>query len=248
VAAVQADGAHIVVRTAAGETLQSSDGGTSFSPVPGNPPVVAAPVVRSGSDAWRIDPTGAVLHAHAGGSFQLDPRSPDLGAGAHLLAAPAAVPGVVVAVARNGSVWRRSQDGGWGLALLLLPAGLIGGVPTVTSVAAFAQPVTGTVYLSTDGYSVLLSADSGDDWIHANPGLPDSVFALAADAPARSLYAATSDGLYVHHLQSLPAPPSYSDSALALRWLGIGLVALASVVIAAVALSRLLAPEPSMPG
>jgi len=248
--AVQASGSTVIVRTASGLTLRSTDSGATFASVPGNAALTPQAVVRSGEDSWRIDSSGAVLRSHLGGPFQVDARSPGLGAGASLLAAPAALPGTVIAVATDGTVWRRDGDETWGTALLLLPQSVVSGPPRVTSVAAFTQPVSATAYLATDGYSVLLTPDGGVDWIRANPGLPDRVFALAADSPARALYAATAEGLFVHHLQAFPAPPAYHDTALVLRWLGIALVALASALAAAMALARLLdasAPEDRAP-
>lgn len=236
----------VIVRTTSGETLQSDDGGKTYSTAAAETQLTSPAEVRSGDDRWRINAAGRVLHARGSASLQPDRRGPHLGAGAHLLAAPAALPGVVVAVARDGTVWRRGADGGWGQSLLLLPASLTRGVPTVTAVAAFTRPLTGTVYLSTDGYSVLLSTDGGDDWIRANPGLPESVHALSADAATRSVYAATSDGVFVHRLQAFPGPAAYHDSALVLRWVGLALVALVSAALAALALS-LLATRPAAP-
>lgn len=239
---VRADAVSVIVRTSAGATLRSADGGRTFTAVPGNPELTTVPEARTGGDTWRIDGGGAVLHARGTGLLAPDPGSPNLGAGAHLIAAPGTLQGVVVAVAHDGTVWRRGGDGGWGRALLLLPAGITLGVPRVTAVAAFNRPVTDTVYLSTDGYSVLLSTDGGDDWIRANPGLPDSVNGLAADSGNRLLYAATRDGLYVHRLQSLPAPPAYHDVALALRWVGLALVSLVAALLAVFALWRAVPP------
>ena len=134
-----------------------------------------------------------------------DPRSPFLGDLAHLIAAPAALPGVAVAVGSDNHVWRRDASGQWATAFILLPAGGLSGIPRVTSLAAFAQPLTAAVYMGTAGYGVLLSQDGGDDWIRADPGLPENVLGLATDSSARALYAATDQGLFVHHLQALPA-------------------------------------------
>jgi hypothetical protein len=116
----------------------------------------------------------------------------------------------------------------------------------VTSLAAFTSPVTGAVYMGTAGYGVLLSQDGGDDWIRADPGLPENVLALSADSSARALYAGTDQGLYVHHLQSFPAPPAYRDASLYLRWLGIAIVGLFAVAGALVGL-RLALPRPTQP-
>src|SRR5207245_1572242 len=189
----------------------------------------AAPVVEGGADAetragdgvWGLR-GGRVWHGRVGDELAPDPGAPDLGAGAHLLAAPAAAPpGRVVAVSGGGTVWRRNAVGHWDRSLLLLPQGLWSGAPRVTAVAAFATPLSAAISLGTDGYSVLLSQDGGDDWIRAGPGLPDHVLALAADAGSRAIFAGTDDGLWVHHLRSRPAAPSYPGPDLLWRWLAI---------------------------
>ena len=231
-----------LVVVTAGQFLSSADGGATFSPtqddVPTALPVSTAGVVwniRGGNVEAGPDPGAQHLPV-----LQHDPGAPNLGANAHLLAAPAAAPGVVVAVGDDNHVWRRSQSGSWATAFILLPAGGFSGAPRVTSIAAFTQPLTAAVYLGVDGYGVLLSQDGGDDWIRADAGLPEHVLGLATDGATRSLYAATDQGLYVHHLQSLPAPPVYTDSALWLRWLGIAIVALFATTAALIALRRLL--------
>ena len=237
-AAVDADGATVEVRTASGTTLRSTDSGVRFSALPGNPPLAAAPASAAGI-TWTIDARGQVrANGHP------DDGAPDLGAGARLIAAPGALPGVVVAVATDGTVWRRAAAGGWQRALLLLPQSMVQGVPRVTSVSAFARPLSGTVYLGTDGYSVLNSTDGGDDWIRAGPGLPDGVFGIATDDAAKSIYAATADGLWVHTLQALPAPPAYRDAALVWRWVGIVLVTLVASLLTVLGLARVLRPSP----
>jgi hypothetical protein len=222
----------MVVSTASGPYL-SSDSGGSFRPItPGRHlalPQTPGPVV------WQID-NGMVLTAPAGHALAPDPGAPFLGATAHLIAAPAALPGVVVAVGSDNHVWRRTPSGQWATSFVLLPAGGLSGSPQVTSLAAFTAPLTGAVYMGTDGYGVLLSQDGGDDWIRADPGLPENVLALSADSQARALYAATDQGLFVHHLQSFPAPPVYQDASLYLRWLGIALVAVLATASAVLGL------------
>ncbi|MGH7687356.1 MAG: hypothetical protein ACREN2_11135 [Candidatus Dormibacteria bacterium] len=233
---VGASGETIVVRTASGEVLRSTDRGAHFAPAPGAQlPQVA---VTSGNYMWTIA-DGTVVRQRGASAPQRDPGSPDLGPNAHLIAAPAALPGVVVAVGGDGTVWRRGQDGDWKQALLLLNQSLVQGVPRITSLTAFAQPLSNAVYLSTDGYAVLISTDGGDDWIRAGPGLPDTVNALAADSGAKSVYAATTDGLWVHTLQAFPAPPHYTDQALVYRWLGIAAVTLVAAVVAVLVMLRL---------
>ena len=229
----------LTVRTRGGLTLRSADRGASFVAVVGNPPLASSPAATGGADTWSIGPSGQVLRARTGAVPAPDRGAPDLGAGAHLITAVPGIAGAVVAVTRSGAVWRRTTDGAWNTALLLLPAGLVRGVPAITALTAFDRPVTQTVYLATDGYAVLISSDGGDDWIRAGPGLPDSVYGLATDASARSLYAATSDGLWVHRLQSFPRPPAYRDADLVRRWVGIALVALLAAVVAVFAMVRL---------
>lgn len=241
ISAVAVSGGVILVRTAAGATLQSTDGGAHFGPAGARrlPPLGT---VTAGGFTWTIDASGHVLVGTHGGPEVRDPGAPDLGAGADLIAAPGALPGVVVAVATDGTVWRRGQDGDWQRALLLLPRSLFQGAPRVTSVTAFTQPLSTTVYLGTDGYAVLDSTDGGDDWIRAGPGLPDSVYSLAADNAGHAVYAATSDGLWAHVLQALPAPPVYRDAALVWRWIGIGAVTLVASLLAVLGLLLALKP------
>src|SRR5580700_3344422 len=237
---VSAVGDTIMVRTGSGETLVSSNSGSTFESAPAGTALPPAGVVAIGSQRWEISSGGTIGHV-ANASIDSapvpDPGSPALGAGADLIAAPAALPGVVVAVGTDGVVWRRGQDGDWKQALLLLPASLVQGVPRVTSVTAFTQPFTGAIYASTSGYSVLISTDGGDDWIRAGPGLPDTVYSLSADPISAkplhgAVYAGTSDGLWEHELQSFPAPPAYHDAQLVWRWIGIGAITLVASIAA----------------
>lgn len=230
----------LAVDTPAGR-FSSNDRGATFTlttdePPPQLPLVSAGTVwdIRQGTVLTRPDTAGSTLTEHP------DPGAPDLGADARLLAAPAATPGVVIAVGSDNHVWRRTQSGSWATAFIPLPAGGLSGTPRITSLEAFTQPLSTAVYMGVDGYGVLLSQDGGDDWIRADPGLPEHVLGLATDPSARVLYAATDQGLYVHHLQSFPAPPVYSDSALHLKWLGIAAVVLAATVVALLAMRRLL--------
>ena len=240
---VFATGDTIMVRTGAGTTLSSTDAGRTFTAVQGNATFPPTGTVIVGNTGWSIDTAHRVSHNDdlaGGGAVVTDPESPDLGAGADLLAAPAALPGVVVAVSANGTVWRRGQDGDWKQALLLLPESLVQGVPRVTSVTAFTRPLSDAIYLGTEGYAVLISTDGGDDWIRAGPGLPYSVSALSADSARHAVYAGTSNGLWVHVLQELPSPPAYRDAALVWRWLGIGAVTLVAAVLTLLGLLRLM--------
>jgi hypothetical protein len=237
---VSAVGDTITVRTAAGSTLTSSDAGKTFSAADGNASFPPTGTVTVGNEVWSIDQSGVVRHAAGGGAPAPDPGAPHLGPGADLIAAPSALPGVVVAVGTDGTVWRRGQDGDWKQALLLLPKSLVQGVPRITSLAAFTQPLSDAIYLGTDGYGVLISTDGGDDWIRAGAGLPDAVFSLSADSARHALYAGTSDGLWVHVLQKFPAPPAYSDAQLVWKWLGIGAITLVAAALTLLGMVRAL--------
>jgi hypothetical protein len=239
---VSAIGDTILVHTGSGVTLRSTDGGGTFATAPADAALPPTGAVTVGTQRWEIDPGGRVVHvANVAQNTPgvVDPGSPDLGSGADLIAAPAALPGVVVAVGTDGAVWRRGQDGDWKQALLLLPASAVQGVPRITSVTAFTQPLSAAIYLGTDGYGVLISTDGGDDWIRAGAGLPDSVSSLSADSARHAVYAGTSDGLWEHVLQALPAPPAYRDAALFWRWIGIGTVTLVASAAALLGMIKL---------
>jgi hypothetical protein len=228
-------GADLLVTTASGLHV-STDGGRTFQDAAAAPPLIAPPQT---ANVWEIH-SGTVFTGRSGQPPAADPHSPFLGDSAHLIAAPAALAGVAVAAGTDNHVWRRAPSGQWATSFILLPAGGLSGAPQVTALAAFTQPLSVAVYMGTDGYGVLVSEDGGDDWIRADPGLPENVLGLATDSAARALYAATDQGLYVHHLQAFPAPPVYQDASLYLRWLGIGLVALVATAAAVLGLRRVL--------
>ncbi|HEY7926682.1 MAG TPA: hypothetical protein VIG86_04575 [Candidatus Dormibacteraeota bacterium] len=245
VSAVSVTRGHLIVDTPNGR-FASTDRGATFTATT-TAPAPSLPV-DAGTSFWDIRNGTVMTGTPAVGTGIVtehpDPAAPYLGAAAHLLAAPAAAPGVVIAVGTDNHVWRRTAFGSWSTAFIPLPAGGLSGAPQVTSVAAFTEPLSVAVYLGVDGYGVLLSNDGGDDWIRADPGLPENVLGLATDPAAKALYAATDQGLYVHQLQSFPAPPVYADSALYLRWLGIAAVALLATALALLTLRRLL-PRPA---
>src|SRR6202140_5448688 len=200
---VSAIGDTITVRTGSGATLISDDGGKTFATAPTGTTLPPTNVVATGAQSWRIDSGGRVVHVSNAAQRNApvpDPGSPDLGAGADLIASPAALPGVVVAVSADGTVWRRGQDGDWKQALLLLPQSLVQGVPRITSVTAFTPALSDAISLGPDGYAVLVSTDGGDDWIRAGPGLPNTVSSLSADSARHAVYAGTSHGLWEHVL------------------------------------------------
>jgi hypothetical protein len=203
------------------------------------PPPPTPGTVTTGSRTWSIDAAGEVMVAEGGGAPRRDPGSPELGPGAHLIAAPLAIPGFVVAVSTGGTVWRRDPSGGWAVSLALLPATLITGTPAVTSIAGFnTSTVSAVVYIGTAGYGTLLTRDAGDDWVRADPGLPDDVLSLAADVSgaAPAIWAGTSQGLYVHRLQAIPYIPNYSGGSLTGKWLITIVLSLGVIVLAGLAL------------
>jgi hypothetical protein len=222
---------------------------TGFVAAAAPPPPLAPATVTAGSRTWSVSPAGEVMVTSDGGASHRDPGTPDLGSGAHLIAAPLAVPGFVVAVSTGGTVWRRDPSGGWSVSLALLPATLITGTPAVTSIAGFnTSTVSGVVYIGTAGYGTLLTSDLGDDWVRADPGLPDDVLSLAADTSgaASAIWAGTSGGLYVHRLQAFPSIPNYSGGSLTGKWLITIALCLGVIVLGGLALivwSRRRAPE-----
>lgn len=206
--------------------------------VPTKAPAAPAPRITAGSTTWSIDGAGRVLVSTGGAPTRVDPRSPDLGKGAHLIAAPRAAPGVVLAVSTSGVVWSRAANGTWSVSLVLLPRTLVTGTPAVTSLAAFSGSTqSAVVYLGTSGYGTLLTDDGGADWTRASPGLPGDVLSLAADPSGRgAIFAGTSRGLYVHRLQRLPSIPAYSGGSLTGKWLLTALTCALAVAVAAAAL------------
>jgi len=201
---VEVDGSRLVVRTADGRRSLSNDGGRSFVALP---------------DAGFTGPRP---------SCPAGLRSPT-----PLLqcAAPPGLPGVLLGVDADGGVWRRTTAGSWSPSLVLLPQGGLSPAPRVTSITAFGTTATDTVYVGTDGYSVLETTNGGTDWLRGGPGLPRRVLALAADSSRQTLYAGTSDGLWRHRLQPLPAPPRYGQAGLIARRLATAAVTLLAITI-----------------
>ncbi|MHB8718910.1 MAG: beta propeller repeat protein [Candidatus Dormibacteria bacterium] len=235
--------AHALYATVDGIRMVSLDGGASFQPAPAAAVIVPAGGVTAAGITWTIA-GGHVLAGRSPSTLRPDPGAPFLGAGASLIAAPGAVPGLVLAVGTDGHVWRRSPAGAWTTALVLLPAGGLAGPPRVTGLQAFTEPLSAAVYLATDGEGVLLTTDGGADWIRTDgAGLPETISAIAASNATRSLYAATPDGLWVHHLQAPPRPPVYADASLWWRWLGVAAVAAAASLAAVAGLRRLLVTD-----
>jgi hypothetical protein len=179
---------------------------------------------------WRLDNGLAVEN---GG--RADPNTPS---GVQFIAGSGTTPGVAVAAGTSG-VWLRDASGEWQRSLILLPQGLLSGPPTVTAVVAFAKPLSDSIYLATDGQGVLITGDGGRSWIRDDLGLPDHVISLSASSSQRTLYALTDQGLWMHHLQALPEPPSYQQHDLLLRWMAILLVTVVAGASGVVVLYRI---------
>jgi hypothetical protein len=238
VTSVRAEGDTIIVSVDGLGLQRSTDVGATWQATGEN--VAARPAAQG---AWQVR-NGRIGRIDARGAWHLDPGSPTVATtddGGHSrIAAPAGLNGVVVAVDTDNVVWRRGGDGGWARALLLLPQHIAAGPPPITGVTAFDRPLTTTVYMATDGYSTLITTDGGDDWIRTGAGLPDGVLAITTDAARGAVFAATADGLWVHHLQAFPGVPSYTDAALYWRLAGIALVSAAAAALSIAGLNRML--------
>ena len=239
VTAVRVQSGRLAVAIDGEGQMESGDAGATWQGIFERHGLVAPGPVPG---AWQVC-DGRAGHV-AADTCRPDPGSPSLvaptTAGHEPLAALPDGSGRLVAFDAEGVVWRRAADGTWARGLLLLNQDALHGPPRVTGIAAFASPLTDAVYLATDGYSVLLSTDGGEDWIRANPGLPDGVLAVTADDAHRAVYAATRDGLWVHHLQPTPAPPVYAPQDLTWRWLATAAVCVAATAAAVGGMLRLL--------
>jgi hypothetical protein len=139
----------------------------------------------------------------------------------------------------HGILWHIPPDHHPVRALLLLPRDALHGPPRITALAGMwneqfqcAGPLSTATYVATEGYGALANIDGGEEWRRAGQGLPDNVHDLVADCHAGAVYAATDDGVWVHHLRALPAPPVYAAPDLtAKRWQVAGVTAL-SVLLA----------------
>ena len=141
--------------------------------------------------------------------------------------------GVVLVGEPSGLVWR-GDGNAWARSFQVLPYGGLGGVPAVTALVADGAT---SAYLGTDGFGTLLTPDGGYTWYRAPP--PNaSVSQLATVGPVfsshtRGLVVAVSPTrLYLHRLQKLPQPPSYSASSAVAELVGTAAVTVGSVFLA----------------
>ena len=71
----------------------------------------------------------------------------------------------------------------------------------------------------------------------------DGVLAITTDSPRRAVYAATRDGLWLHHLQATPRPPIYRGEDLTMRWVGIAAVCVVASGLSVAGMLRLTRPS-----
>ena len=180
------------------------------------PLAVAAPV--SVGEPFVVAAADGVLYLFPDGRIELSARAPHLGSHPSLVELG---DGVLLAGESGGLVWGR-YPGGWQPAFQLLPYGGTGGVPELTAMTSVGPTAA---YLATAGFGTLLTPDGGYTWYRAAPPVAD-VVALATLGPVFSakpsglVVAATPDGLFLHRLQALPAPPAYSGAGLEGQLLG----------------------------
>jgi len=147
----------------------------------------------------------------------------ELGDGTLLAAEPS---GLVLASAGHGL----TPD------LQVLPAGGLAGVPGSTGIAAVGPT---SAYLATLGFAALLTPDDGYDWYRAAPSqLPADIAAIASVGPVFAganpqgeVVAAGPRRLYLHRLQSLPAPPIYTGGTAMLEGAGTVATTVAAILV-----------------
>ncbi|HUY98319.1 MAG TPA: hypothetical protein VMW47_11995 [Verrucomicrobiae bacterium] len=147
----------------------------------------------------------------------------ELGDGTVLAAEPS---GLVLASSARGLV----PD------LQILPSGGLAGVPEPTGLTAVGST---SAYLATRGFATLLTPDDGYDWYRAAPSeLPSTIEAVASVGPVFAsrqphgdVVAAGPARLYIHRLQSLPAPPVYIGGTATLELAGTAATTFAAILV-----------------
>ncbi|HVB13929.1 MAG TPA: hypothetical protein VNH38_04130 [Candidatus Dormibacteraeota bacterium] len=180
--------------------------------------------------AWAALIGGRIWTRSSGGGWARAPDAPpldpqtraiaELGSGAILVGEP------------GGLVWRGSR-GRWDQSFQVLPYGGLGGVPKLTSLVADGA---NSAYLGTEGFGTLLTPDGGYTWYRAAPA-DGLISALATVGPvfathAHGLVVALSPhGVFLHHLQALPQPPTYTVSGATAELAGTAGVTLAAALL-----------------
>ncbi|HUY09132.1 MAG TPA: hypothetical protein VMW80_06735 [Candidatus Dormibacteraeota bacterium] len=140
--------------------------------------------------------------------------------------------GVILVGQPGGLIWRGDRDR-WTRAFQVLPYGGLGGVPTVTSLAADGAT---SAYVGTDGFGTLLTPDGGYTWYRAPPPVA-AISLLATVGPVFSakahgyVVAVSDDRVFLHQLQALPEPPTYSPTGETEELVGTAAVTLASALL-----------------
>lgn len=180
--------------------------------------------------AWLALVSGRLWERRAGGRWLETRGAPTFGRTTTALAELSS--GVVLVGEPGGLIWR-GDGGSWARAFQVLPYGGLGGVPTVTSLVADGVM---SAYLGTDGFGTLLTPDGGYTWYRAPP--PDATIAqLATVGPVFSTHAhglvvaVSSGGIYLHRLQALPQPPTYSPPSAGAELVGTAAVTVVSVLL-----------------
>jgi hypothetical protein len=197
----------------------------------GADPIELTAPVAAGQPFWVVAANGNLLRLGRDGELLLSSQGAP-----HLGTHPVLVElgdGVVLAGGRSGLIWGLYQ-GGWQPVFQLLPYGGIGGVPDLTAMISDGPTAA---YLATAGFGTLLTPDGGYTWYRAAPAAAD-VQALAtigpvfASRPSGLVVAATPQGLFLHHLQALPAPPTYQGASLKGQILGTAGVTVGAAALA----------------
>jgi hypothetical protein len=187
---------------------------------------LAAPVAAG--QPFAIATRAGISLLGRGGRLRRSPGAPRLG----LHPAVAVMgDGIILAGDQSGLIYAHYTSG-WTPVFQLLPYGGLGGVPRLTAILGVGPQAA---YIATWGFGTLLTPDGGYSWYRAAPPTAGGrVVALAALGPvyARSpagMVAAAGPGrLFLHRLQTLPAPPSYSGASQTAQ-----LLATAAVTVAA---------------
>ncbi len=199
----------------------------------GSPPAgssllaLTGPVVRG--QPFVVATTRGIYLLAADGHLALSRNSPRLGAGA---AVAELGDGIIFAGDDRGTIYALYSIG-WTPIFQILPQGGLQGVPNLTGIVGVGPDAA---YVATRGFGTLLTPDGGYSWYRAAPSA--DVVALAALGPIYSrnpsglVLAATPRGLFIHHLQTLPAPPTYAGSAETAQLLGTAAVTAVAAILA----------------
>src|SRR5487761_1151576 len=226
----------LAVSTAAGQLAVASSRGLFSGRLgrrlelvaPGDAMAVLAPAAP-GLDWVALVGGRLWLRAPASGWIR-SPRAPVFARKTRALAELAS--GLLLVGEPGGLVWRGSASA-WERVFQVLPYGGLGGVPQVTAAAADGPSAA---YLATDGFGTLLTPDGGYSWYRAAPA-NSAIAALATVGPVFSarprgfVIAVSRQGVYLHRLQALPQPPTYTPTNQAAELEGTAAVTLGAALL-----------------